>query len=80
MKKNYIIFSSIDWNENWQIHQQLSFALSSDNSRVLFIENTGVRGIKFIDLPRVFKRIKNRLISSGGFKSYNSNITCHSKY
>lgn len=75
MNKNYIIISSIDWDENWQIHQQLTLALANDGARVLFIENTGVRGVKLSDIGRILIRLKNRLNSSGGYINIKSNIT-----
>ena len=75
MNKKYIIISSIDWDENWQIHQQLALALANDGARVLFIENTGVRGIKLSDIGRILIRLKNRLKSSGGYINIKNNIT-----
>ena len=38
-----VCISSIDWDFNWQGHQEIMAALASEGSRVLFVENTGVR-------------------------------------
>ena len=49
MKGNdIIIFGGIDWNMQWQWQQELALRLSQNN-RVVFVENTGVRTIKFTD-------------------------------
>ena len=66
MNKDYIIFSSIDWDVLWQLHQQLTTSLIKDNNRVLFVENTGVRNIKISDTSRLLKKIKSRLNSFAG--------------
>ena len=61
MSKDYIIFSSIDWDVLWQLHQQLATSLIRDNNRVLFIENTGVRNLKISDSNRLIKKIKSSI-------------------
>ena len=53
--KNIIIFSSIDWDGNWQIHQKTALSLVKMGNKVLFIENTGTRNPKLKD----YKRIQN---------------------
>ena len=50
---NIIIFSSIDWNFNWQLPQQLAKYLSDQGKNVIFINNTGSRSIRFKDLIRL---------------------------
>ena len=42
----------------WQWQQELALRLSQNN-RVVFVENTGVRTIKFTDGKRVINRIKS---------------------
>ena len=69
MSKDYIIFSSIDWKIHWQLHQQLSKSLNDNSNRVLFIENTGVRRIKFIDYKRVFNKFMNRFNTVSGVRN-----------
>ena len=74
-KKDYIIFSSIDWEVHHQLHHQLTLSLAKDNSRILFIQNIGVRPLNLNDTSRVLKRIKDRFFSTKGFKQINNNIS-----
>ena len=73
--KTFIIFSSVDWLSFRQMHHQLTDSLVSDNYKVLFVDNTGVRNVKITDYKRVFDRLKNFFNSLGGFKVINSNLT-----
>tara|TARA_B100000795_G_scaffold216890_1_gene170859 strand:- start:2337 stop:4178 length:1842 start_codon:yes stop_codon:yes gene_type:complete len=73
MKKNIIIFSSIDWDTQWQWHQELAFYLSK-NYNVLFVENTGVRKAKIKDTKRIISRIKNIIKYLFGFRKINENL------
>jgi uncharacterized SAM-binding protein YcdF (DUF218 family) len=73
--KTFIIFSSVDWFSFRQMHHQLTDSLVSDNYKVLFVDNTGVRNVKITDYKRVFDRLKNFFNSLGGFKVINSNLT-----
>ena len=68
MGKNIIIISSVDWNDNFQMHHQLTKSFESDGYNVLFIENTGVRSLKLNDLKRIFSRLFNWFKYSRGFK------------
>ena len=68
MIKNVIIISSIDWNDNFQMHQQLARSFESNKINVLFIENTGVRALKFNDFKRIISRCINWFKYSRGFK------------
>ena len=72
-----IIFSGIDWNMQWQWQQELAMRLSKEN-RVVFVENTGVRSIKFKDTKRVLNRIKNFFGGVFGFKAINKNLVVFS--
>jgi hypothetical protein len=38
-----LCLSSIDWDFNWQGHQEIMSRLADHGNRVLFVENTGVR-------------------------------------
>ena len=76
--KNIIIFSSIDWDGNWQIHQKIALSLVKMGNKVLFIENTGTRNPKIKDYKRIQKRIKNWLNSTQGFKDLQNNLTIFS--
>lgn len=73
-----VIISSIDWSINWQIHQQLACSLVESGHRVLFIENTGVRGPRAGDFGRIRERIRNWLNSARGFFDVKENLTVFS--
>lgn len=74
----YVIISSIDWSENWQVHQQLASSLVKSGHRVLFIENTGVRAPRVGDIERIRERIRNWLKSTRGFFEVKENLTVFS--
>tara|TARA_A100001015_G_C15013320_1_gene724273 strand:+ start:590 stop:2428 length:1839 start_codon:yes stop_codon:yes gene_type:complete len=73
--KNIIIFSSIDWNMHKQLHHQLTYSLLENKNRILFIENSGVRRVKFTDLSRLFQRLKDWSKSVGGYQENIINLT-----
>ncbi len=77
MNNDFIIFGSCDWDTNWQTQHRLVSSLCKNENRVLFVENTGVRSLKFRDFNRVKKRIKNWLNSDIGFKSIDKNLTLY---
>ncbi len=76
--RNYVIISSIDWSENWQIHQQLATSLVESGHRVLFIENTGVRALRAGDFGRIRDRLRNWLKSTRGFLDVRDGLTVFS--
>lgn len=55
--KNIIIFSSLEWSTQRQVVHEFTEHLSKKN-KVLFVENTGVRSIKFKDSYRVSSALK----------------------
>lgn len=57
--RDVLFLSSIDWSDNWQVHQQLAKALAARGDRVLFVENTGVRPPTWADAARVRRRFVN---------------------
>ncbi len=57
--EDIVCFSSIDWDFNWQGHQQIMSSLARAGNRVLFIENTGVRAPRLGDYSRLVSRIRN---------------------
>ena len=59
--KNIIIFGSIDWSTNWQTQHRLVSSLLTNNNKVLFVENTGVRNAKLSDFQRLIDRIRFHL-------------------
>lgn len=76
--RNFVIVSSIDWAENWQMHQQLATSLVESGHRVLFIENTGVRSPRIGDLGRIVDRIRNWFKSTRGFRDVRESLTVFS--
>jgi uncharacterized SAM-binding protein YcdF (DUF218 family)/glycosyltransferase involved in cell wall biosynthesis len=75
---DYLIISSIDWSDNWQLHQQLANSLVESGNRVLFIENTGVRTPQSKDFSRIRIRIQNWIKSTRGFFDIKENLTVFS--
>lgn len=73
--RDFIIISSVDWSENWQIHQMLASSLVQSGNRVLFVENTGVRAPRLSDFSRISTRIRNWFKSTKGFSEVNENLT-----
>ena len=63
-----LCISSIDWDFNWQVHQEVMSALARQGNRVLFLENTGVRAPTFRDLPRLQRRLRNWRSGVRGFR------------
>ena len=59
--ENIICISSIDWNFVWQGHQEVMSTFARNGNRILFVENTGVRGPRIGDISRIKDRIKNYL-------------------
>jgi len=76
--KNIIIISSVDWSTHWQMHHQLASSFVAAGSRVLFIENTGVRTPKVKDIGRIRDRIRNRMNSEHGFIQINDHLYVYS--
>lgn len=56
---NIVCISTIDWDFNWQGHQEIMSTLARQGHRILFIENTGVRRAQLRDLPRLRQRFRN---------------------
>jgi uncharacterized SAM-binding protein YcdF (DUF218 family) len=77
-KKDFVIFGARDWNNDWITQHRLATSLSKKGHRVLFVENTGVRSIKFKDFPRILERIKNWSKSTRGFRRINDNLAIYS--
>lgn len=76
--KNIICISSIDWEFNWQGHQEIMSTLARNGNRVLFIENTGIRSVALRDLPRLKRRIINWHRSIKGFRRIADNLYLYS--
>ena len=78
INQNFIIFSSIDWTTQWQLHHQLATSLVSSGNKVLFIENTGIRSANFHDVGRIKERIVNWRKGTHGFFYINKGLTVYS--
>lgn len=66
--ENIIFISSIDWDEAWQIHQELAYTFAKCGNEVLFIENTGMRVPGLRDIPRIKRRFINWLKGLKGLR------------
>ena len=69
-----VCFSSIDWQFIWQGHQEIMSALAASGTRVLFIENTGVRAPSIHDIPRLRQRLRNWRRGTKGFRQEGENL------
>ena len=77
-RQDTVCISSIDWDHIWQGHQEIMSTLAADGHRVLFIENTGVRGPALGDMPRVRKRILSWWRATKGFREERKNLFVYS--
>ena len=73
-----LCLSSIDWQFIWQGHQEIMSTLAAAGNRVLFVENTGVRRLKFRDLSRVRDRLRNWRRGTKGFREERENLYVYS--
>ena len=78
MQNNYIIISAIDWKTSWQTQHRITKSLVDSGNRVLFVENTGLRNIKFKDKNRIISRIKTWRKSTKGFNEVEKNLFIYS--
>ena len=76
--QNIICISSIDWDFNWQGHQEIMATLAAEGNRVLFIENTGVRAVRLSDGPRLKRRLLNWWKGTKGFRQERQNLYLYS--
>jgi hypothetical protein len=73
-----LCISSIDWDFNWQTHQQVMSTLAKQGHRVLFVENTGLRAPTFRDAPRLVHRLRNWWRGFKGFRQEADNLFVYS--
>ena len=57
--RDQVCFSSIDWGYLWQGPQEVMSRFARSGSRVLFIENTGVRRPRLEDVGRLASRLRS---------------------
>ena len=72
--RDVICLSSIDWDFIWQGHQEIMSRLAANGQRVLFVENTGVRPLRWSDLPRLKQRLRNWRRGTKGFREERPNL------
>ena len=72
--RDVICISSIDWDFIWQGHQEIMSRLAASGHRVLFVENTGVRPLRWSDLPRLKQRLRNWRRGTKGFREERPNL------
>ena len=66
--RDIILISTIEWDFNWQGHQEIASRLARAGNRVLYIENMGVRAPGLHDVRRVAQRFRHwtgSLLSDG---------------
>jgi uncharacterized SAM-binding protein YcdF (DUF218 family)/glycosyltransferase involved in cell wall biosynthesis len=73
-RRDIVCLSTIDWDFIWQTHQELMSAFAEQGSRVLFIENTGVRSPRLRDMPRMMSRLRNWWRGTQGFRREGPNL------
>ena len=76
--ENIVCISSIDWDFNWQGHQELMSRFARQGNRVLYIENTGLRTIRWSDLPRLNRRFRNWRHGIQGIRKTEENLYVYS--
>ena len=74
--RDIIVISSIDWDFNWQGHQEIARRLAESGNRVLYIENMGVRAPGLHDAKRVASRLSHwtRSIRDLGVQRVSENL------
>lgn len=72
--EDIICISSIDWDFNWQGHQEIMWTLAEHGNRVFFVENTGVRAPRLADLPRLQKRLSRWWHGTKGIRKEGENL------
>lgn len=54
---DHVCVSSIDWTDLWQGPQEVMTRFANQGARVLYIENTGIRGPRLRDARRILRRL-----------------------
>ncbi|MFH1858577.1 MAG: ElyC/SanA/YdcF family protein [Candidatus Omnitrophota bacterium] len=73
-KQDILCLSTIDWDFNWQGHQEIMKTFAECGNRVLYVENMGVRVPRFRDMPRLWKRIQNWRQGIRGIRKVGENL------
>src|SRR4051812_40590803 len=74
--RDIIFISSIDWNFLWQVHQEIALRFARAGNRVVYIENTGIRGPGLLDTRRVAQRLRRwaSALRSSGVREVAENV------
>ncbi len=72
--KQIICLSSIDWDFNWQGHQEIMTRFAAAGNTVLYVENTGIRMPRWTDLPRLRRRVQAWQQGPGGIRQVQDNL------
>ena len=75
-QRDIVIISSLEWDLLWQGPHEIALRFSEAGSRVLYIENTGVRSVHLRDTSRVLSRLKRWIASlnRGGYRQIKENL------
>ncbi len=65
--RDIVCISSIDWTFLWQGHQEIMSRFAAAGNHVIFVDNTGVRTIRWSDAGRVVERLIRSLGRRGAF-------------
>ena len=69
-----ICLSSVDWEFNWQVPQEVMARFAAAGNTVLFIENTGVRVPRLRDLSRLRQRLRDWRKGTQGIRQVQDNL------
>ena len=74
--RDIVFISSIEWDFLWQVHQEVAVRFAKAGNRVLYIENTGIRGPRPQDSARIARRLQRWIGSlfAGGVREVLPNI------
>ena len=72
--KQIICLSSINWDFNWQGHQEIMARFAAEGNTVLFVENTGIRVPRLRDWPRLRKRLQDWRKGTQGIRQVQPNV------
>lgn len=65
---NLIVLSSVDWEFNRQNPHEVALGFVREGNSILFIENTGVRSVRWRDVPRLWSRLSQWWRARGGVR------------
>src|SRR5205085_11994125 len=77
--QDIVCISSIDWDFNWQGPQEITSRLAQAGSRVLYIEDAGIRAPGLRDAGRLVRRLRHwlRALGAHGLRRINPQLHVH---